>query len=259
MNRNRQPKGTETGGQFAPSSNSESTIDLADIGEFVSDTPVFKMELVDSLPSEDELARIEELAAASDGRIISIRVGDPTPKSAPKSDPAWDVEINEMDGFVHVFVKAPDREDAVRQACLLKEAPIWCVVSATERSESLGELLHRQIWPHGEALHRERGHEFVKASMLENIPDMYANENTRLAEQTVQAHYFSSNGDWYITEVDKEEGLAFGHCDLGLGFPEWGYVSLIELEETRSCFGGAAVERDLHFEPKTAGELGLVK
>jgi hypothetical protein len=39
MNRTqlRQPKGTENGGQFAASSNPESTVDLSDIGEFVSD------------------------------------------------------------------------------------------------------------------------------------------------------------------------------------------------------------------------------
>jgi hypothetical protein len=268
MNPNRQPKGSETGGQFAASSNPESTVDLGDIGDFVSDTPVLRMELVDSLPTESEIATangglgsIEALAEASDGHIISVHVGDlaTKPKPATKSDPAWDVELNEMDGFIHVFVKAPSSEDAVRQACLLREAPISCVVSAKERSESLGHLRHQAIWPHGEALHRERGHEFVKGSMLENIPDLYANENTPLADQTVHAHFFSSNGDWYISEIDKDEGLAFGHCDLGMGCGEFGYVSLIELEETRNRYGGAAVERDLHFQPKTFGELGLIK
>jgi hypothetical protein len=260
MNQQRQPKGTETGGQFAAATNPESTVNLGDIGDFVSDTPVLRMELVDSPPTESEIARIEALAEASDGHIISVRVDNLAPKSktASKSDPAWDVELNEMDGFIHVFVKAPNSEDAVRQACLLKEAPVSCVVSATQRSESLGELRHQAIWPHGEALHRERGHEFVKASMLENIPDLYSQENTPLADQIAHAHFFSSNGDWYVTEVDKEEGLAFGHCDLGMGFPEWGYVSLIELEETRGRYG-VAVERDVHFQPKTAGELGLAK
>jgi hypothetical protein len=249
MSVNRQPKGTENGGQFAPSSNPESTVDLGDIGDFVSDIPVLRMELVDSLPTEDEIAKIESVA----DRVAPVKAD-----FTPKSDPAWDVELNEMDGFIHVFVKAPNSEDAVRQACLLKEAPVSCVVSATERSESLGELRHKEIWPNGETLRKARGHEFVKASMLENIPDLYANENTPLADQTVHAHFFSSNGDWYITEVDKDEGLAFGHCDLGQGFPEWGYVSLIELEETRGRYG-VAVERDVHFQPKTAGELGLAK
>ncbi len=39
MSQNRQPKGTETGGQFAQSANPESTVDLGDIGDFVSDGP----------------------------------------------------------------------------------------------------------------------------------------------------------------------------------------------------------------------------
>ena len=41
--------------------------------------------------------------------------------------------------------------------------------------------------------------------------------------------------------------LAFGLCDLGLGFPELGDVSLAEIEEVRGRLG-LKVERDLHFE-----------
>ena len=268
-NQKRQPKGTKDGGQFAPDVNAESTVDLGDIGDFEPDTPDLELEVVDSLPTEDEivaanggLAEIEALAEASDGHIISVRVGDtePKPKSASKADLAWDVVLEiEDEEFVHVFVKAPDKGEAYRQARLLKPSPVAYVNwSATQRSESLGKLRHRAIWPHGETLRRERGHEFVKASMLEDIPDLYAQEHTPLAEQTVHAHFFSSNGDWYITEIDKDEGLAFGHCDLGMGFPEWGYVSLVELEEARGRYG-VAVERDTHFQPKTAGELGIVE
>jgi hypothetical protein len=32
---------------------------------------------------------------------------------------------------------------------------------------------------------------------------------------------------WLLTELDPNGGLAFGLCDLGLGCPELGYVSLI--------------------------------
>ena len=39
---------------------------------------------------------------------------------------------------------------------------------------------------------------------------------------------------------------AFGLCDLGLGCPELGYVSLAELAAVRGRFG-LAIERDLHF------------
>ncbi|HEX3944218.1 MAG TPA: DUF2958 domain-containing protein [Rhizomicrobium sp.] len=52
---------------------------------------------------------------------------------------------------------------------------------------------------------------------------------------------------WLITELDPNGGLAFGLCDLGLGEPELGYVSLLELAAVRGKLG-LPIERDLHFE-----------
>jgi Protein of unknown function (DUF2958) len=49
-----------------------------------------------------------------------------------------------------------------------------------------------------------------------------------------------------LTELDPDGGLAFGLCDLGLGCPELGYVSLIELQSVRGKLG-LPVERDRHF------------
>jgi hypothetical protein len=52
---------------------------------------------------------------------------------------------------------------------------------------------------------------------------------------------------WLITELDPEEpDIAFGLCDLGMGFPELGYVSLDEITSVRTRYGHG-VERDLHF------------
>ncbi|MEO8546514.1 MAG: DUF2958 domain-containing protein [Burkholderiaceae bacterium] len=52
---------------------------------------------------------------------------------------------------------------------------------------------------------------------------------------------------WLLTKIDPRDGdLAFGLCDLGLGFPELGYVSLAELATVRGRLG-FLVERDLHF------------
>ena len=45
---------------------------------------------------------------------------------------------------------------------------------------------------------------------------------------------------WLLTDLDEDGDYAFGLCDLGMGFPELGYVSLTELE-------GLGVERDLHW------------
>lgn len=56
-----------------------------------------------------------------------------------------------------------------------------------------------------------------------------------------------ANATWLLTELDPDEpDRAFGLCDLGLGSPELGYVSLAELEALRGPMG-LAVERDAHF------------
>jgi hypothetical protein len=52
---------------------------------------------------------------------------------------------------------------------------------------------------------------------------------------------------WLLTEIDPDEAdLAFGLCDLGLGSPELGWVSLAELATVRGRLG-LPIERDPHF------------
>lgn len=54
---------------------------------------------------------------------------------------------------------------------------------------------------------------------------------------------------WLLTELDPDDpDIAFGLCDLGMGFPELGSVSLTELASVRGRLG-LPVERDLHFSP----------
>lgn len=53
---------------------------------------------------------------------------------------------------------------------------------------------------------------------------------------------------WLLTELDPEESdIAFGLCDLGMGYPELGYVSISELESVRGKLG-LPIERDFNFE-----------
>ena len=52
---------------------------------------------------------------------------------------------------------------------------------------------------------------------------------------------------WLLTEIDPEdENVAWGLCDLGMGFPEFGTVSLSELAEYRGRLG-LGIERDRFF------------
>jgi len=66
----------------------------------------------------------------------------------------------------------------------------------------------------------------------------------------VYLHYFKGDMDWYITEkdIETEQHQAFGLADLGMGFPELGYISIEELTE----YGA---ELDLHWTPKTLREV----
>ena len=53
-----------------------------------------------------------------------------------------------------------------------------------------------------------------------------------------------------LTEIDPEdETVAWGLCDLGMGFPEFGTVSLTELAEYRGRLG-LGIERDLYFKAR---------
>ena len=53
---------------------------------------------------------------------------------------------------------------------------------------------------------------------------------------------------WLLTELDPiDPDRAYGLCDLGLGSPELGYVSLAELAAVRGRLG-LPIERDLHFK-----------
>jgi len=54
---------------------------------------------------------------------------------------------------------------------------------------------------------------------------------------------------WLLTEIDPDDpDIAFGLCDLGMGFPELGCVSLSELESVRGRLN-LPIERDMHFRP----------
>ena len=52
---------------------------------------------------------------------------------------------------------------------------------------------------------------------------------------------------WLLTELSPHDpDIAFGLCDLGMGFPELGSVSVSEIASIRRF--GLGVERDLYFK-----------
>ena len=85
----------------------------------------------------------------------------------------------------------------------------------------------------------------IKARLLANWTD--AHEDHRPVVK-----FFDPTGaaTWLITEMSPDDSdLLFGLCDLGMGFPELGYVSLRELQSVKGRFG-LGIERDLHFEAR---------
>lgn len=54
-------------------------------------------------------------------------------------------------------------------------------------------------------------------------------------------------GTWLITELDADGDTMFGLCDLDMGCPELGAVSLREITSVKLPFG-LTIERDVHFE-----------
>ncbi|ALV27382.1 DUF2958 domain-containing protein [Pannonibacter phragmitetus] len=54
---------------------------------------------------------------------------------------------------------------------------------------------------------------------------------------------------WLLSELDPDApDIAFGLCDLGMGSPELGSVSLSEIAAIRGP-SGLTIERDQHFKP----------
>ena len=88
------------------------------------------------------------------------------------------------------------------------------------------------------------------------LPSLYSTENTPAHEKQIVCKFFNpmGAGTWYIAEgsyqEDMDTWLVFGYCDLGLGTPEWGYVTLAELESVKLPFG-MGIERDIYFSPQT--------
>jgi hypothetical protein len=84
---------------------------------------------------------------------------------------------------------------------------------------------------------------------VEDRDQLLANALAGVRDHTPVVKLFTpyANATWLISEVDPDDpDRLFGLCDLGLGSPELGYVSLSELKAVRGPLG-LPIERDLHF------------
>jgi len=122
----------------------------------------------------------------------------------------------------------------------------------------------------------QQAYDLLPKEIQENLPGLNETAELRSSEMPVIVKFFHAPTGfrWYIGAGDHlvydepevflrpdgkggveefevtEDWLLFGWCDLNMGFPELGYVSLNEL---RACHEGQVglkalpVERDLHF------------
>ncbi len=86
-----------------------------------------------------------------------------------------------------------------------------------------------------------------RRKMLEKGRKSMENENVN-PWPVVKLFTPDANCTWLLAELDPQEpDIAFGLCDLGMGFPELGSVRISEIESVRGRFG-LPVERDRHFK-----------
>ncbi len=91
----------------------------------------------------------------------------------------------------------------------------------------------------------------LMAELLANGQYTKDNEgNSRDPKPVLKLFTPDANATWLLTEADPDEpDRLYGLCDLGLGEPELGYVSLREIMSVRGSLR-LPVERDLHFVGK---------
>ena len=94
----------------------------------------------------------------------------------------------------------------------------------------------------------------VQAKLKKNAP---ADHRDLEAYPVVKLFTPYANAVWLLSSVDPNNpDRAFGLCDLGLGEPELGYVSLVELNALEAR-AGILVEQDADFLSGTSLRLLL--
>ena len=92
----------------------------------------------------------------------------------------------------------------------------------------------------------------MKLFTQEQLAQLKANGSPENAEKdhfpVVKWFTPDAGASWLVTEL-VDEDTVFGLCDLGLGFPELGYISISEIQSVRGLLG-LPVERDLSFVGK---------
>ena len=106
-----------------------------------------------------------------------------------------------------------------------------------------------------------RGHDFYPAD-FGDWPELYAHEDTPMAELPLYAHYLTGDTHFYVSEVDPDTGEAFVYTDYGHGIDGgFGYLPITEMEAliVTSGHGGEPLQRDQDFAAGTLAKQVISK
>lgn len=162
-------------------------------------------------------------------------------------------------------VEAPEREEPERGADLAPEIPAAQSLLTQVPDDVRHFLGVRQAAVTDDLLRGEEKAFFSDKmremqEIIRQMPATYETDGLPDSERPVSLRYFGPNGaQWFIIEKDRgdpenegpgfpEQTQAFGLADLGMGYPELGYINIPEI--TR-----AGAELDYHFTPATLLEI----
>lgn len=87
------------------------------------------------------------------------------------------------------------------------------------------------------------------------LPPLYTTQNIPVNEKTAILKLFTpwTNWTWYAVEYDPNTQTFFGLIQKG-SENEWGYFSLIEMQNVKGSFG-LKIERDIYWTPRKIKEI----
>lgn len=96
----------------------------------------------------------------------------------------------------------------------------------------------------------------IPPDIIDKLKQQAAMPDSRCTIAYLKLFTPDAGATWWISEWHEIEGIVslFGLCDLGMGFPELGYVSLKELMIIRGRVG-LPIERDLWWKPTSLDKV----
>ena len=89
---------------------------------------------------------------------------------------------------------------------------------------------------------------FTKVQYEQLLKNGKEQDGTKDFEPVVKLFTPDANCTWLISEIDPDNtDIAFGLCDLGMGFPEMGNVSISEISAVKGQLN-LPIERDRSFD-----------